>query len=290
MVSEKRKSIKILKDLASNGDFYCGSRGLFKGKRMLIISCGPSARLLEHLIGRFNLSNTLILCVKQASRLIKDPDIIVYNSYNVSRVIRHDEKCFVVYGEGDSIAKRSTSRGAVHEYYDLKIRVSGSAGKGFKGSFVRDGDTHSLKLRCDLTQLWGPGIIHEVVLPLAIHLGVEEVDTIGWDIFFSEDKNNHFYDSENTSSFIAPKKFSRLVGLWVRASKICEIGWKINSLINYVRSRFGLVYNRTKPKAGESLILRSSLMKTTQALAENGISITIWTDIGGVLKPYKMNN
>ena len=33
-----------------------------------------------------------------------------------------------------------------------------------------------------INQPWGPGIMYEMAIPLAIHLGCKKIVTIGWDI------------------------------------------------------------------------------------------------------------
>ena len=48
-----------------------------------------------------------------------------------------------------------------------------------------------------LDRPWGPSIMHETVLYMAVHLGVSRIRTIGWDHIDPKGKKNkinHFYD------------------------------------------------------------------------------------------------
>ncbi len=48
----------------------------------------------------------------------------------------------------------------------------------------------------ELERIMGPGIIHETVFPMAIHLGFKNIYTIGWD-FYPVARPHHFYDEDS---------------------------------------------------------------------------------------------
>ncbi len=54
---------------------------------------------------------------------------------------------------------------------------------------------------------WGPGMMTEVVIYLALHLGVKEISTIGWDLEKpGSTKSNHYYEPKDLTRPADPMK------------------------------------------------------------------------------------
>ena len=49
-------------------------------------------------------------------------------------------------------------------------------------SIAYTGDYENMMFDKGLPRPWGPGIMYELAIPLAVHLGVKKIVTIGWDV------------------------------------------------------------------------------------------------------------
>jgi hypothetical protein len=124
---------------------------------------------------------------------------------------------------------------------------------------------------------WGPGIMYELAIPLALHLGVKSVHTIGREIFSSADANPHFYDPNPSSSrpFIL-----RQDSLISRAASRLGLRWHINTVRNFVLHEMGRTYNGVTPKAGESALIAKSLAALDRKVTQAGREMIIWQHNG----------
>ena len=73
--------------------------------------------------------------------------------------------------------------------------------KGFKDklaqSICEQGDFENLSLEKSIERPWGPSLMLEIAIPMAMHLGVKKIVTVGWDIgdlSAYENQGDHFID------------------------------------------------------------------------------------------------
>jgi len=163
--------IEFLKDKAQNETAY-------------IVTCGPSLTnhdrdiLLDKLKGKF------VIACKQAYEYVKDVTDIhclsVYNyqeyEYDNLDMIRHWQ--FTAMNIDDEISRVRTWNQRV----DILLPVYSTpwVQKHQSTSYTRNFD--NWKLYAESKSVWGPGIMLESAIPLALHMGCKRIVTIGWDI------------------------------------------------------------------------------------------------------------
>ena len=127
---------------------------------------------------------------------------------------------------------------------------------------------------------FGPGIMFELVLYLAVHMGVSELLTIGWDIATPSGGNSHFYDTATEAEFYersrrpegTPKPRTRGAAL---PPPIRRAARGAKTLLAHSR---GHVYNRTTPLAGETEAVSAATADVVRWLASHGVSISALSD------------
>jgi len=120
--------------------------------------------------------------------------------------------------------------------------------------------------------------MYEIVLHLAVHLGVSEIITIGWDIANAAGRNTHFYDTrladdgfdrERDEAFRtsttrrALPSFARTSARWMRAG---------------VAHSRGDLYNKAVPVPGETERVSASTTEANAWLADEGIRLRVVTE------------
>lgn len=210
--------------------------------------------------------------VKQVMSLYPAYDIGVYNSYNVGKIKKPSAYQVIFYGEGAALRSKRRSRGKIWGYYDKKVLVHAGK-KDFQGSWAKDGDFEDIFLNPSLHQMWGPGIVYEVCIPIALHLGVKSISTIGWELMVSGDRNNHFYDREAVLEDIS--KTNTLCDLTTVKQKFLKYLPFMRDLDNLHKSRTGKKYNITKPQPGESSVILNSFDKLYAGLKDRGVSLNV---------------
>jgi hypothetical protein len=104
---------------------------------------------------------------------------------------------------------------------------------------------------------WGPGIVYELAIYLAVHLGVGELGFVGWDIGNPGGNNVHFYDDDRSAAFFDRGRAARPLAAvrarqpdrlkrWVRWTRAANAHWR------------GRVYNRTTMLPGEADLVASA--------------------------------
>ena len=118
----------------------------------------------------------LTIAVKQAIDVVgEQADFHCWNSFNVSRFKRPSPSTIRCFIAGPS------SRIPQWNRRDLSFpQVEGKGGLANSLAYSRDFSEHLIA--SDPVRPFGPGIMYELVFYLAVHLGVSEIITIGWDI------------------------------------------------------------------------------------------------------------
>ena len=156
----------------------------YKGKTCYIVSAGPSLKNYQVDELKDKLKDELVITIKQAYNILKDisdfhvlnftnfqpydwfSDTIVvwevFEQYHPNMILENGFSCDlmlpVVGNHGTDIVKRINESQAGTESFD------------------------DWTLDKTMNRMYGPGIMYEVVIHLALHLGVKEIRTIGWDI------------------------------------------------------------------------------------------------------------
>ena len=202
-MKEKTKKIKSHLSVYKN---YKHRMNILKDKYVgdvcYILSCGPSLNDLEHDIIREKLQNELVFTIKQSYSVFnKISDFHFFNCNNFTPFVSSDTTIFCSQADAlpESVAKRHIWKG---QKYDLNFVLRDNKIHENKLTSKKNFDYWTFDKR--LNRPWGPSIMHETVLYMALFLGVSEIRTIGWDHIDPNGQNSkitHFYeDNTNISS------------------------------------------------------------------------------------------
>lgn len=161
-------------------------RNTYEGETCYIVSAGPSLKNIEVNKLRDKLKDELVISIKQSFNLLKgivdfhvlnftnfepydysnskDTMVIweVFEQYHPQMILDNNFKCELmlpVVGnhESDIVKRINKSQAGTKSFDDWTLDKT-------------------------MNRLYGPGIMYEVVIHLALYLGVKEIITIGWDI------------------------------------------------------------------------------------------------------------
>ena len=179
------------------------STKVFKGKTAYIFAAGPSLNSLNIKKIQPELSENLVISIKQSVEITKDfTDIMLINFCNLTD-FSWDEINYPVFWvtfEDEQLTDIYENKYKCNEVFRVYENFSNDE-VGFSKS------TAGAKSWGDLLDLkagrvkWGPGLMYELAIPLALHLGVTKICLVAWDIgklshTGSAYVNQHFYDEK----------------------------------------------------------------------------------------------
>lgn len=245
----------------------------FEGSTCVVATAGPSLREVPPEPLRQALHGVPTIVVKQAIDVIQDQaDFHSWNSFNVAK-----------FGKGAPetircLVKEPTGRMIQWNQSDIRFPlVANDANLRDSLAVRRNFDDYLLEHVA--LRPFGPGIMYELVLYLAVHLGVKEIITIGWDIASAEPAGHytHFYDLDDARSHgsqlganapreragsTAPEPLRRAV----RAARTARLHYR------------GQIYNRTRPLPGELEAVSASTSAAAEWLHRQGVTLRAVTD------------
>lgn len=182
-------------------------KNAYTGETLYIVAAGPSLNNYSTNQLKSILQDKLVMCIKQPYHLLKDlSDFLLVNFTNLSP---YDWKEHTItawtfwFEQHPEVVFKNGWKG------DLLFPVFRNANIEDKlsQSVAAKGDFENLMFDKTLPRPWGPGLMYELAIPLAVHMGVKEIVTIGWDVgdinMWSDPSNEderhfveHFYSSE----------------------------------------------------------------------------------------------
>lgn len=187
-------------------------KNYFQGEKCFIISCGPSvndydAKMIKRIAG-----NNLVFCIKQSYNLFEDIcDFHLTNFCNNANYQYTRHNIITVFQSADS---------SINPLADLSLVLS----KPYLLSKFRDRRNKYPPLSKSmnfndylfdktLDRPSGPGIMYELPVYLAIHMGIKDIMVLGWDCSYKKPQtfmnhvngmitpipieNSHFYGSNS---------------------------------------------------------------------------------------------
>jgi hypothetical protein len=244
----------------------------YRGRTLLVVSCGPSAKQWRDVRSTLP-GDTVIGCVKQAIFLCGgEASLHFFNVYNAQRYWPHNRKALRVdVGEPDGPPSFNSS--------DLLFSGDPATAADVSCSLSATGKFEDYTIqKTGLVRAWGPGIMYDVVLYLAVFLGFRSIHTVGWDVVaepvsVAHDtlRISHFYDPHEAAK-------NRREGFeWIGEDP------RRYRRKAYLRHLCGLIYNRM-PKTdpfGEVRAIVGSLPRLFEWLEAEGTSLTIHSQLGG---------
>lgn len=176
------------------------SKNLFHGKSAFIFAAAPSLNKID--IDKLQplLSDNLVISIKQSIEVTKDNcDFMLVNFCNLTDFNWPIIDCPVFWTtfQEDHLSTIQENNFKAHEFFRAYGNSSNNL-EGFSISTAGSENWEQLENFEDGKVKWGPGLMYELAIPLAIHLGVETIYLVAWDIGSISDKENflneHFYD------------------------------------------------------------------------------------------------
>tara|TARA_B100000073_G_scaffold342932_1_gene346851 strand:- start:321 stop:1109 length:789 start_codon:yes stop_codon:yes gene_type:complete len=160
-------------------------KNAYKDKKCYIIGAGPSLKNYDVDYVKDKLKDELVITIKQAYELLEDiVDIQILNFANYREYDYKNNNPIVMWElfeqfHVDMIFKNNLK-------CDIMLPTSGNwerdENKKFKESQCGSLSFDNWTLDKTLNRQFGPSLIFEMAIPIALHLGVNKIITLGWDI------------------------------------------------------------------------------------------------------------
>lgn len=177
------------------------SNGLFAGKDAYIFAAGPSlSRVdIERLYSR--LERSFVISIKQSIDIVGEvTDCMIMNFCNFSEYRWNEIVAPVLWTIWQD--KQETlirDKGAICDVAFRVVDNDKATLENFKKTTAGKCNWNNLLRFPDSVIPWGPGLMYEVAIPLAILSGVKHIYLVGWDIGSKQSDisfhNKHFYDN-----------------------------------------------------------------------------------------------
>lgn len=166
----------------------------FSGEPCYLITCGPSINKIWGKHVEQILTDNLTIAVKQAFDLAPHVmDFHLINPWNY-KAYEYTEPKPIILMEREENAP--STPGLI---CDLMFTMPEEAGKPEK-MLALNSNFEDYLFTTTLARPWGPGIVYELGIYLAVHLGVSELIMVGWDIGDVDSPvYRHHYDGNHTS-------------------------------------------------------------------------------------------
>lgn len=167
----------------------------FAGETAYIVTCGPSLSNYDSVQLNSFLSDKLVLSIKQAYQLL--PDVTDFHILHHSHIQRYR------YG---SLAPIVVNEDEGHSFVQADLLLPKEPSDLYSSiSLTRKFAEY--RLADNPVRPCGPGILYEIGLYLALHLGVTSVVIVGWDLYSNREQldgllngaisQSHFYENDS---------------------------------------------------------------------------------------------
>lgn len=264
----KKQTLEIkqtLKNLTSLEEKIVFLKNKYALEECYIITAGPSLRDIPPKILKEKLQDKLVLMVKQTFNVAPElADFHLLNSWNYTPYDYRQNPATIVLMEK---TPQDPATPGLQE--DLLFNISGVAKNLSKEEKLANRLAQKLNFddylfESHLDRPWGPGIIYELGIYLALHLGVKKIIAIGWDIGEIGAKTmEHFYDSKKPQVLDKPKNLLQKQQL---------------SLLEKLKNRFlgkTVIYNEPGFFEGEVELIARSTKNLYMWLQEKGVELEV---------------
>ena len=190
------------------------------GETVYIVAAGPSLNNYEHDYLRNFLSDKLTFSIKQSQAILGDvtdvhfQNFCNYSNYNFDGNESTISAWSVFLQNHPEILLQNNIR---CDFMMPIFRNTRTDENKMEDTVAEKGDFQSLLFEKSFERPWGPGLMYEMCIPLAIHMGVKKIVTVGWDIgdvsLYEDDSKsvyqNHFYGDPNQNQIQLQAKMSK---------------------------------------------------------------------------------
>ena len=205
--SELPKTLKEhIFNISSDSKKIEALRDSYEDKECYILTCGPGLKQYSPEFLRDKLKDKLVIAVKQAYNYV--PEVVDFHLFNSNNCEVYD------YAKNRPIVMTCAAENElamVHNVWsnkqDYDIFTFIEDDRDFSKSICKSLNFEEFMFENKIERPWGPGMMSEVVIYLALHLGVKEVNTIGWDLEKpGSTKSNHYYENRTVIRPADPMK------------------------------------------------------------------------------------
>lgn len=192
MKSQTSKLKKEISQLEESEDRLKILKDQYKDETAYIIAAGPSLKnYKQEYLSEF-LEDKLCLPIKQSYNFLKEvADFHLLNFCNFAPYDWSNNQSIVTWAIFEQFHPQMIFQNNLEADLFIPIFRNNQFTGGGVGpdkmihSVAEKGDYDSIKLdhpEFGFNQPWGPGIMYEMAIPLAIYLGCKKIVTVGWDI------------------------------------------------------------------------------------------------------------
>lgn len=183
-IASNKKKIELLKNKHEGEDCY-------------ILTCGPSLKDYDADFLKEKLKDKKVFAVKQAFNHV--PEIIDYHFFNSNNFEVYDyskNKPFTMVSSAEDELAMIHHIWTNKQEYDVFTFIEDD--RDFSKSICKSLNFEDYTFDKQINRPWGPGMMTELVIYAAVHMGFKNIYTIGWDLEKpGETKSNHFYENKN---------------------------------------------------------------------------------------------
>jgi len=171
----------------------------YKDDTVYIVTCGPSLQTHDIDSLKTKLKDKLVFTIKQAYSVLDEiVDFHLLNTYNLSEY-KWNKDSIVFWSVSKSYADEQLQRILdMNAPIDLYVPVINPPFVNYNQTVQATNNFDEFyRLGKDTEVMFGIGMMYELGIPLALHLGVKNIVTIGWDLgepSKSTTNWNHFYN------------------------------------------------------------------------------------------------
>jgi hypothetical protein len=178
------------------------SNGLFSGREAYIFAAGPSLKNIDVESLRLQLDKSLVICIKQSIDIVDfDCDALIMNFCNFSGYEWDRIQCPTFWTTFDRKHNEMIqAKGAnCNATFDV-VENGPNTAAGFSLSTAGGNRWENFDKITDGKARWGPGLMYELAIPLALLAGVSHINLVSWDIGTISQENDtafhneHFYE------------------------------------------------------------------------------------------------
>lgn len=183
-IASNKKKIQMLKNKHEGEDCY-------------ILTCGPSLKNYNPDFLKEKLKDKKVFAVKQAFNHV--PEIVDYHFFNTNNFEVYDyskNKPFTMVSSAEDELAMIHHIWTNKQEYDVFTFIEDD--RNFSKSICKSLNFEDYTFDNQINRPWGPGMMTELVIYAAVHMGFKNIYTIGWDLEKpGEIKSNHFYNNKN---------------------------------------------------------------------------------------------
>ena len=159
--------------------------GKYSEQECYVLAAGPSLKKYKVDYIKEKLQNKLVICIKQSYKQFEDiADFHVMNFTNYEPYDQYNSDTIAVWEVFEQYHPNMILEHKIP--CDIMLPIEGNHGSD---TIEKMNGTQAAKLSFEdwtldktLTRWYGPGIMYETVIHLCVHLGVNKITTLGWDI------------------------------------------------------------------------------------------------------------